>query len=203
MISRASRTVTSFKERVTRPPTFLPVTILRSPCSARNFISASMSICRRSREILLERPGGGVGFSRVGASGEGVRALGAWAIAGGLAGAPGTASPRTCCDGPRGAWGGAAPAAGLGATSGGTASCGTLAREGPSLLAQEVSRSRPVISPAILTATLEEIVLCVFIAQDDPILQDGFDPNSMNGLQRLEKEGLSRGRVFDHGHVSL
>src|SRR3989442_1698066 len=62
MMSRASWMVMSFTASVTRPPTFFPGTMLKSPCSARNLSTARVSICRRSSEIFLDRPGRGAGF---------------------------------------------------------------------------------------------------------------------------------------------
>src|SRR5207245_11447564 len=62
MMSRASWMVMSVPASVTLPPTFFPGTMLKSPCSARNLSTARVSICRRSSEIFLDRPGRGAGF---------------------------------------------------------------------------------------------------------------------------------------------
>src|SRR2546425_3981267 len=64
MMSKASWMVMSFTASVTRPPTFFPGTTLKSPCSERNLSTARMSICRRSSEIRLARPGRDAGLAR-------------------------------------------------------------------------------------------------------------------------------------------
>src|SRR5256886_14698340 len=62
MMSRASWMVMSFTPSVTRPPTFLRGPRLKPPCSATNLSTARVSICRRSSEIFVDRPGRGAGF---------------------------------------------------------------------------------------------------------------------------------------------
>src|SRR5713226_7706145 len=169
MMSKASWLVMSFTVRVTRPPTFFPGTTLKSPCSERNLSTARMSICRRSSEIRLARPGRDAGFS-------GPASLCDSAAAGGLAraliaGWEGTASPRAGRD-------------------------SDVSRSNPviSPATPKLTKVRPMEK----LCPLEEIVFRVSITQDNSIPQDGLDANLVDGLPLFEERGLMLGRVFDH-----